>query len=188
MHARAEQGMLSNRRYPKFGLGPCPQGLIRALAAIGCVRMSLTLAAGSGHFGASFATGQWFGCAGSLILLALLDRDVQEYYPGVRSLCRCCSYVAIAGSSLLSAAGQRSFLGLDAAPAFAAALTGLALTLGSAMLLRWALADVCPDGPLPSESALVARLTALKEVLAGSAWRTAPRATMRPLPASCFRT
>jgi hypothetical protein len=135
--------------------------------------MALALPAGSGPFGVSLAATavQWILCAGSLILLALLDWDVQERLPGIGSLCRGCSYAALAGSVLLSAASLRLFIGLDAVPAFAAALAGLTLTLIGAMLLEWLVSDVRPDGPLPCESVVVARLGAFREIVEGIARR-----------------
>jgi hypothetical protein len=108
-------------------------------------------------------------CAGSLILLALLDWDVLEHLPGLGSLCRKTSYVALAGSLLLIAASLRIFIGLDTAPAVAAALAGLALTLLSVMPLEWLVRGIRLDGPLPSESEAMARLGALHAILSGSA-------------------
>ena len=151
-----------------------PQRLIRALIGVGCVRMALALPAASGPFGASVASAavQCILCAGSLILLALLDWDVLERFPGIGSLYRKSSYAALAGSLLLLAASLRLFIGLDAVPAFAAALAGLALTLLGLMPVEWLLRDIRLDGPLPCESVVVARLGALQEIVAGSAWGT----------------
>src|ERR1035441_5273532 len=77
-----------------------PQRLIRALIGVGCVRMALALPAASGPFGVSVvsAAAQCILCAGSLILLALLDWDVLERFPGIGSLYRKSSYAALAGS------------------------------------------------------------------------------------------
>ncbi|MGD0774930.1 MAG: hypothetical protein ABSC05_19115 [Candidatus Solibacter sp.] len=111
-------------------------------------------------------------CAGSLILLALLDCEVLERLPGIDSVLRKSSYAALAGSLLLIAASLRLFIGLDTAVAVAAALAGLALTLLSVMPLEWLLRDIRLDGPLPCESALIAQLGALQEILAGGAWGT----------------
>src|ERR1039458_9151559 len=175
-----------------------PQRLIRALIGVGCVRMALALPAASGPFGASVASAavQCILCAGSLILLALLDWDVLERLradagqalllalldwdvlerlPGIGSLYRKSSYAALAGSLLLIAASLRLFIGLDAVQAFAAALAGLALTLLGLMPLEWLLRDIRLDGPLPCESVVVARLGALQEIVAGSAWGTGTR-------------
>ena len=153
-----------------------PQRLIRALIGVGCVRMALALPAASGPFGASVASAavQCILCAGSLILLALLDWDVLERLPGIGSLYRKSSYAALAGSLLLIAASLRLFIGLDAVQAFAAALAGLALTLLGLMPLEWLLRDIRLDGPLPCESVVVARLGALQEIVAGSAWGREP--------------
>lgn len=146
-----------------------PQRLIRVLIGVCCVRMALALPAGSGPFEVSLAATavQLILCAGSLILLALLNWDVQERLPGIGSLFRGCSYAALAGSILLSAASLRLFIGLDAVPAFAVALAGLTLTLIGAMLLEWLVNDVCPDGPLPCESVVMARLGAFREIVQG---------------------
>jgi hypothetical protein len=151
---------------PKSRFGLRPQILIRALIGAGCVRVGLALSAGSGPFGASLAATavQWISCAGSLILLALLDWDVQKHHPGIGSLFRACSFAALAGSLLPSAASLRLLMGLGAA------LAGLALTLSSAMLLEWLVTDVRLDGPLPCESVVLARLAALNEIVQGSAW------------------
>jgi hypothetical protein len=132
----------------------------------------LAFPVGRGSIGVSLAAAavQWVLCAGTLILLALLDGDVQERLPGIGSLFRGCSYAAVAGSLLIGAASLRPFIGLDAAPACAAALSGLALTLIGAMLLDWLLRDVRLDGPPPCESVVMARLGALQEIVAGNAW------------------
>src|ERR1017187_9073529 len=92
-----------------------PQRLIRALIGVGCVRMALALPAASGPFGVSVASAavQCILCAGSLILLALLDWDVLERFPGIGSLYRKSSYAALAGSLPLIAASLRLFIGLD---------------------------------------------------------------------------
>ena len=151
-----------------------PQRLIRVLIGVGCVRMALALPAASGPFGVRVASVavQCILCASSLILLALLDWDVLERFPGIGSLYRKSSYAALAGSLLLLAASLRLFIGLDAVPAFAAALAGLALTLLGLMPVEWLLRDIRLDGPLPCESVVVARLGALQEIVAGSAWGT----------------
>ena len=78
--------------------------------------------------------------------------------------------LALSLSLLIGAASLRPFIGLDAAPACAAALSGLALTLIGAMLLDWLLRDVRLDGPPPCESVVMARLGALQEIVAGNAW------------------
>ena len=134
----------------------------------------MALPARSGPFGVSIGAAspavQWTLCAGSLILLALLNWDVRERLPGIASLFRTYSNVALAGSLLPTAASLRIFTGLDAIPAFAATLAGLTLTLLGALLLQWLVSDVRLDGPLPSESVVMARLEALQDVLAGSAW------------------
>lgn len=173
--------MRSPRCDPKSRFGLRPQILIRGLIGAGCVRVGLALSAGSGPFGASLAATavQWISCAGSLILLALLDWDVQKHHPGIRSLFRACSFAALAGSLLPSAASLRLLMGLGAVPALAAALAGLALTLSSAMLLEWLVRDVRLDGPLPCESVVLARLAALNEIVQGSAWG---RRSLTPLP------
>ena len=112
---------------------------------------------------------QWVSCAGSLILLALLDWDVQERHPGISSLFRRISYIALAGSLLPKAASLLSFPGMGAAAALAAALVGWALTLFSAMVLEWLLRDIRVDGPLPRASVVLARLAALTEIAEGMA-------------------
>jgi hypothetical protein len=107
--------MRSPRCDPKSRFGLRPQILIRALIGAGCVRVGLALSAGSGPFGASLAATavQWISCAGSLILLALLDWDVQKHHPGIGSLFRACSFAALAGSLLPSAASLRLLFRLD---------------------------------------------------------------------------
>lgn len=152
---------------PKSGLSPQPQIIVRALVGVGCFGAGLTLVARGGPFGVSLgaAAVQWISCAGLLTLLAQLDRHVQESRPGIRSLFHTIFHVALAGSSLSSAASLSFFLRLGAAPILAAALAGLASTLLSAMLLEWLLRDVDWDGPLPNESAVMARLTALQEIV-----------------------
>jgi len=143
------------------------QGLIRLLIGAGCIRVVLTLAAGSGPSGVSIAasTVHWILCAGSLVLLALLDWDAQRHYPGIGSLFRGGSYAALAGSLLPCAASLHCFADLGPTPALAGALAGLALTLSSAMLLEWLGGDVRIDGPLPCEGAVMARLGALVEIV-----------------------
>jgi len=106
------------------------------------------------------AAGVWIA-GGSLILLALLDWEVRRRQPGMTSLFRRYSCGAIAGSLLPVAASQV----LSAVPALAATLAALAMTLCSAMLFEWLLRPVRQDGPLPSEGAAIASLTALSEVL-----------------------
>jgi hypothetical protein len=58
-----------------------------------------------------------------------------------------------------------SFTGPGAAPAFAAALAGLGLTLFSAIPLEWLLRDVDLDLPPLQESVVIARLAALQEIV-----------------------
>ena len=159
----------------RFGLDP--QGLIRALVAIGCIRVGMALLAGSGPFRVSHAVTavEWILCAGSQILLALLDWDVQKRHPGISSLFRRCSYGALAGSLLPNAASLLFFAGMGAAPALTAALAGLALTMFSATLLEWLLRDIRVAGPLPCESVVIARLGALTEIAEGMAWGAAGR-------------
>jgi len=132
----------------------------------------LVLAAGSGPSGVSLAATavQWISCAGSLFLLALLDWDALKHHPGIGSLFRGCSNAALAGSSLPCAASLHCLTESGPAPALFAALAGLALTLIGAMLLEWLVRDVRVDGPLPCESVVMARLGALQEIVAGSAW------------------
>ena len=146
--------MISARCNAMLRFGPRPLGLIRALVGAGCVRVALALPAGSGPVGASPAATavQWISCTISLILLAMLHRDVQARLPGIGSLFRGCSYAALAGSLLPGAASLLFFGGLGGAPALAAALAGLALTLLGAMPLEWLVRDVRVDGPLPGES------------------------------------
>ena len=164
--------MISARCNAMLRFGPRPLGLIRALVGAGCVRVALALPAGSGPVGASPAATavQWISCTISLILLAMLHRDVQARLPGIGSLFRGCSYAALAGSLLPGAASLLFFGGLGGAPALAAAVAGLALTLLGAMPLEWLVRDVRVDGPLPGESLMMARLGALNQIVEGSAW------------------
>ena len=143
---------------------PRPQSLIRALVLAGCVRLGLALLAGSGRFGVSQAATavEWIACAGSLILLAWLDGEVQKHHPGISSLFRLVSCAALAGSLLPNAASLPFFTGMGAAPALVTALTGWALTLLAATLLQWLLRDVRVNGPLPSEGLVLVRLAALQ--------------------------
>lgn len=156
-----------------------PQRLIHALIGVACIRTALALSVGSGPVGASPAAEavQWFLCAGSLILLALFSGDVQERLPGIGSVCRGCSYAALAGSLLLSAASLRLYIGLDAAPAFAATLLGLTLTLAGATPLEWLVTGVRLDGPAPCESVVMEQLEALREIMATC--RALPNASVR---------
>jgi hypothetical protein len=105
-----------------------------------------------------------------------LNWDVQQRYPGITSLFREFSYVALAGSLLPCAASLRVFIGLDTVPAFAAALAGFTLTLIGATLLEWLVSDVRLDGPLPDERLVLVRLESLQEIVAGIAWRAGTRA------------
>ena len=138
-----------------------PQHVIWTLIGLGCVRVGLALAIGSGLLEVSHtaAAAQWISGAGSLILVALLDWDLRERHPGMTSLFRRYSRGTIAGSLLPIAAGQ-VFPEWGAVPA----LAGLALTLCSALLLEWLLRPICLDG-LPSESLGMARPEILSEVL-----------------------
>lgn len=147
----------------KLRFGVHPQGLIRDLVFVGCIRVGLALLAGSGPFAVRHAAtaGQWISCAISIILLALLDWDVQKHHPGINSLFRRVSFGVLAGSLLPNAASLLFLPGMGAAPALTAALAGWALTLFSATLLEWLLRDVCVNGPLPRESVVLARLAAL---------------------------
>jgi hypothetical protein len=61
------------------------------------------------------------------------------------------------------------FPGWGGVPACAAALAGLVLTVCSAILLEWLLRPARLDGPLPSESLLIAHLSALNGILKRSA-------------------
>jgi hypothetical protein len=62
-----------------------------------------------------------------------------------------------------------SFTGLGAAPALAAALAGLGLTVFSAIPLEWLLRDAGLDLPPLGESVVMARLAALQEIVRRSA-------------------
>lgn len=155
---------------------------MRALVGVGCLAVSLAYSAGGGPFGLRFAATavRSIPCVASLVLLALLDRDVRKCHPGISSLFRGYSYPALAGSLLASAASLGLFMGLDAARDLAAALAGLVLTLISAMLLEWLLRDVRPDGPKPREGAVMARLVALQGIAQRSAWAGGgPRVSVR---------
>jgi hypothetical protein len=178
MHDSAESVMRSACYTKKGRPDPRPQRLIRLLVAAGCVGMVLAIPAASLPSGVSVASAaaQWILCAGSLILLALLNWDVQQRCPGITSLFRGCSYAALAGSLLPCAASLRLFIGLDAFPAFAAALAGFSLTLIGAMLLEWLVSDVRLDGPPPDERLVLVRLESLQEIVAGIAWRAGTRA------------
>lgn len=149
-------------RTVKFRLSLRPQEIIWALIGVGCVRAGLAFEAAGDPFDANpgATAGLWIS-GGSLILLALLDWEVRQHHPGMTSLFRRYSCGAIAGSLLPVAASQV----LSAVPALAATLAGLALTLCSAMLFEWLLRPVRQDGPLPSEGVVIARLTALSEIL-----------------------
>ena len=155
----------------KSWLHPRPQSLVRTLTGLSCLRVSLALSAGSDPSGVGPAATavQWTSCAASLILLALWDWYVQERHPGISSLLRKCSYGAIAGSLLPCVASLLSFTGPGAAPAFAAALAGLGLTLFSAIPLEWLLRDAGLDLPPLGESVVMARLAALQEIVRRSA-------------------
>ena len=155
----------------KSCLRPRPQSLVRTLTGLGCLRVSLALSAGSDPSGVGPAATavQWTSCAASLILLALWDWYVQERHPGISSLLRKCSYGAIAGSLLPCVASLLSFTGLGAAPALAAALAGLGLTVFSAIPLEWLLRDLDLDLPPLPESVVMARLAALQEIVERSA-------------------
>jgi hypothetical protein len=89
------------------------RGPIRALVAIGCIRVGLALLDGSGPFGVSQAATaiQFILCASSQILVVMLGSDVQTHLPGVSSLFRRFSYGALAGSLLPSAASLPSSRG-----------------------------------------------------------------------------
>lgn len=138
--------------------------------------MILALAQEGDFFGAGLAAtaAGWILCAASLMALALWDWHVQERHPGVSSFLRKLSYGAVAGSLLPCAASLLSCAGLGAAPALAAALAGLALTLLSTTLWEWLLKDAGLDVPPLSESMVMARLTALREMAERCAWGTAP--------------
>ena len=163
--------MISDFSDVQFRLRLHPESLVRMLIGIGCLRVILALAHG-GPFGVSLAATAvgWILCAASLILLALWDGHVQEHHPGVTSFLRKLSYGAVAGSLLPCAASLLSFTGLGAAPAAAAALAGLALTLFSATLWEWLLRDIDLDLPPLSESIVMARLAALQEIAERCAW------------------
>jgi hypothetical protein len=107
--------------------------------------------------------------AGSPTRLALLGPDVSDHYPGIGSLFRGCSSVALTGSSLTSAAS----LCLRPEAALAAAPAGLTPTLASGMELEWIFRDVRRDGPPPCESVVIVRLSALQAIVASGA-REAP--------------
>ena len=145
----------------RFRLNLPPRRLILALIGAGCIRVGMAVeAAGEACPGHSdSAAGLWVA-GGSLTLLALLHWEVRQRQPGMASLFRRYSCGAIAGSLLPAAAG-----GLSAIAALAVTLAGLALTVSSALLLEWLLRPVHQDGQLPSESMVIARLTALSEVL-----------------------
>jgi hypothetical protein len=147
------------------------------LIGAGCLRVILALAQEGNSFGVSLAATAvgWILCAASLILLALWDWHVQEHHPGASSFLRKLSYGAVAGSLLPCAASLLSFTGLGAAPALAAALAGLALTLFSATLWEWLLKDIDLDAPPLSESIVMARLAALREIAERCAWGTVSR-------------
>ncbi len=87
------------------------RGPIRALVAIGCIRVGLVLLDGSGPFGVSQAATatQFILCASSQILLVMLGSDVQTHRPGVSSLFRRFSYGALAGSLFPNAASLPFF-------------------------------------------------------------------------------
>jgi hypothetical protein len=108
-------------------------------------------------------------CASSLILLALWDWDVQRCHPGISSLLRKSSYGAIAGSLLPCMASLLFLTGLSAAPALAAALAGLTLTLFSALPLEWLLSEVDMKMLPLRESAVMALLAVLHEIVERSA-------------------
>jgi hypothetical protein len=168
--------MISDFSNVKFRLGLHPKSLVRMLIGAGCLRVILALAPEGNSFGVGLAATAvgWILCAASLILLALWDWHVQEHHPGVTSVFRKLSYGAVAGSSLPCAASLLSFTGLGAAPALAAALAGLALTLFSTTLWEWLLKDVGLDVPPLSESMVMVRLTALREMAERCAWGTVP--------------
>ena len=158
--------MISDFSDVQFRLLLHPKGLTRMLIGAGCLRVILALAQEGNSFGVSLeatAVG-WIICAASLILLALWDWHIQEHHPGVSSLLRKLSYGAVAGSLLPCAASLLSFAGPGAAPALAAALAGLALTLFGAMPLEWLLRDIDLDLPPLSESMVMARLAALQKI------------------------
>ena len=166
MHDGAERVMSSVFSDVKFRLRLRPQSLVRTLIGLGCLRVSSALSAGNGPCGLSHAATavQWISCAASLTLLALWGWYVQERHRGISLLLRKCSYPAIAGSLLPCAASLLPFTAPGAAPALAAALAGLALTLFSAMLLEWLLRDIDLDLPPLSEGVVIAQLTALLEI------------------------
>jgi hypothetical protein len=151
-----------------------PRGLIRALVAIGCIRVGLALLAGSGPSGVSHAATavEWVLCASSQMLLVWLGWDVQKRLPGVGSLLRRFSYGALAGSLLPSAAGLPFFTGMGAAPALTAALAGWALTVFSATLMEWLLKENAADVRLPMEHIVTERLLSLGEVMHAAGSRT----------------
>lgn len=108
----------------------------------------------------------WIACAASLILVAWWRRDVCEQYPGIRSLCRGCFYLGIAGSLLPGAAASLPlFADCGPVPELAGALAGLVLTLPSMAVMAWLLTPPPLSQPLPSERLLLARLSALVAVL-----------------------
>lgn len=155
----------------KFRLRPRPQGLVGLLIGIGFLRVILALSFSGAPNGVSMATSavQWILCAASMILIAVCEWDLREHHPGITSLFRGFSYVAIAGSLLPNAASLVFFKGPDAAPPYIAELSGLAVTLFSAMLLEWLLRAIDWDLPPVRESEALARLSALLEIMKRSA-------------------
>jgi hypothetical protein len=149
------------------------RGPIRALVAIGCIRVGLALLDGSGPFGVSQAATaiQFILCASSQMLLVLLGWEVQMHLPGVSSLFRRFSYGALAGSLLPSAASLPLFTGMGAL-ALTAALAGCAMTVISATLLEWVLKDNAADVRLPMEHIVTERLLRLSEVMRAAGSRT----------------
>jgi hypothetical protein len=146
------------------------QRLIRALVGLACFRVTLALQAGTGYHGILLAatTFQWILCTASLILLVLLNWAQRQRHPGIGSLSRELSYVALAGSLLPATTSLRFPGGSGAATALAGALVGLALTLFSASELEWLLVAIPQERPLPSERVVVQRMFALVDVLGQS--------------------
>jgi hypothetical protein len=132
--------------------------------------MALTFSAASDRIGAGRASTAilWILLGASLVLFSLLNWTVQVHYPGITSLFRQFSKVALAGLLMLGTASLRLLVKLDSITVILAALAGFGLTLIGATSLQWLVRNVRVDGPLPDESLALEKLAALQKMLAGA--------------------